>query len=83
MAADGVSGPVDLVLLYLFFVPNLLVAEFFIRNLHRRPVLAGRLRWPAVSVLAGTALIFAYAVVMASATRSGKFGEHLLSLLGA
>ena len=83
MAADGVSGPVDLVLLYLFFVPNLLLAECFIRNLHRRPVLSGRLRWPAVAVLAGTALVFAFAVVMATATRAGKFGTHLLSLLGA
>ncbi len=83
MAADGISGPVDLVLLYLFFVPNLLVTEFFIRNLHRQPVLAGRLRWPAVTVLASAALVFAFAIVMASATRAGKFGEHLLSLLGA
>jgi Predicted membrane protein (DUF2306) len=82
MAADGASGPIDYALLYLFFVPNLLIAEFFVRNMHRRLVLPGRLRWPAVTVLAGVALVFVYAIGVASATRTGKFGEHLLRLLG-
>jgi hypothetical protein len=66
----------------LFFVPNLLIAEFFVRNMHRRLVLPGRLRWPAVTVLAGVALVFVYTIGVASATRTGKFGEHLLRLLG-
>jgi hypothetical protein len=83
MNADGASGPVDLAMLYLFFVPNLLVAEFFIRNMHRRLVLPGRLKWPAVTVFGAAALVFAYAIVMASATHTGKFGKHLLPLLGA
>lgn len=83
MAADGVSGPVDLAMLYVFFVPNLLVAEFFIRNMHRRLVLTDRLKWPAVAALGAAGLAFAHAIVMASATQAGKFGKHLLSLLGA
>jgi hypothetical protein len=83
MHADGASGPFDLALLVLFFVPNLLVAEFFIRNLHRRIVLPGRLRWPAVAVFGAVGLLFAHAVVMATATQAGKFGKHLLPLLGA
>jgi hypothetical protein len=83
MNADGASGPFDLAMLYLFFVPNLLVAEFFIRNMHRRPVLQGRLKWPAVVVFGAAGLIFAYAIVMASATHTGRFGKHLLPLLGA
>jgi hypothetical protein len=83
MNADGASGPFDLAMLYLFFVPNLLVAEFFIRNMHRRLVLPGRLKWPAVAVFGAAGLVFAHAIVMASATHAGKFGKHILPLLGA
>ncbi len=83
MNADGASGPFDLAMLVLFFAPNLLVAEFFIRNLHRRVVLPARLKWPAVAVLGVAALVFAHATIMASATHTGKFGKHLLPLLGA
>ena len=83
MNADGASGPFDLAMLFLFFVPNLLVAEFFIRNMHRRPVLPGRLKWPAVAVFGAAGLVFAYAIVMASATHAGRFGKHLLPLMGA
>jgi len=83
MNADGASGPFDLAMLVLFFVPNLLVAEFFIRNMHRRPVLPGRLKWPAVAVFGAAGLICVYAIVMASATHTGRFGKHLLPLLGA
>ncbi len=83
MNADGVSGPVDLAILYLFFVPNLLVAEFFIRNRHRRLALLGRLKWPAVIVFSAAALAFIYSIAVLSATPKGKFGEHLLSLLGS
>ena len=83
MNEDGFSGPFDLALLVLFFVPNLLVAEVFIRNQHRRLVLPARLKWPAVAALGALGLVFAHAVFMASATQMGKFGKHLLSVLGA
>ena len=83
MHADGASGPFDLAMLVLFFVPNLLAAEFFIRNLHRQLVLPARLKWPAVAVLGAAGLVFAHAVIMASASHTGKFGKHLLPLLGA
>jgi len=78
----GATGPLDYAILYLFFVPNLLVAEVFIRNLHRRIALPGRLKWPAIAALAATAAVFAYAIVMVSATQGGKYGRHLLSLWG-
>jgi hypothetical protein len=82
MHADGASGPFDLALLVLFFVPNLLVAEFFIRNMHRRLVLPGRLKWVAVAVFGAAGLVFAHAIVMTSATSMGRFGKHLPPLLG-
>ena len=69
-------------MLYLFFVPNLLVAEFFIRNMHKRLVLHGHLKWPVVAAFAATGLVFAYSIVAISATLTGKFGKHLLPLLG-
>ena len=68
-------------LLYLFFVPNLLVAEFFIRNLHRRVAMPRGLRWPAVAAFAAAGLVFAYAIVAVSATAGGKYGRHLLQLV--
>ncbi|WP_372016754.1 DUF2306 domain-containing protein [Pseudoxanthomonas sp. 10H] len=71
-------GVFDHAILYLFFVPNLLVAEFFIRNGHRR---LARLRWPAVTALAVAAAVFAYAVVAVTLTPGGKYGRHLLPLL--
>lgn len=83
MYADGASGPADVAMLYVFFVPNLLVAEFFIRNMHRRLTLPSHAKWPAVAAFAGAGLVFAYAIFMASATREGKFGEHLLPMVGA
>ncbi len=83
MNADGASGPFDLAMLGLFSVPNLLVAEFFIRNMHRQLVLPGRLKWPAVALFGSVGLVFAHAIVMASAAHAGKFGKHILPLLGA
>jgi len=41
------------------------------------------LKWPAVVVFGAAGLIFAYAIVMASATHTGKLGKHLLPLPGA
>jgi hypothetical protein len=49
--------------------------------LRRRRVLATK--WPAVAALASVGLVFAHAIFMASATREGKFGEHLLPIVGA
>ena len=83
MNAEGASGPFDLALLVVFVLPNLLIAEVFIRNLHRRLVLPGRLKWPAVAALSAVGLVFAHAIVMASATHNGKFGKHLLPIVGA
>jgi hypothetical protein len=78
---DNTFGPFDYAILYVFFVPNLLVAEFFIRNLHKRLVLPRHLRWPATAALAAAGLVFAYAIVMVTATPGGKFGKHLLQLV--
>ena len=74
-------GMFDYALLYLFFVPNLLVAEFFIRNKHKRLGLAGAWKWPVLGALAAVAAIFIYAVVVVSATDTGKYGRHLLQLM--
>jgi hypothetical protein len=74
------SGPLDYAMLYLFFVPNLLVAEFFIRNKHRRVLQPGGVKWPAAIALAAVALIFAYAIVAVTATHTGKYGKHLLQV---
>ncbi len=82
MHADGASGPFDLAILLLFFVPNLLVAEVFIRRLHRKAVLPRRLRWPVVAALACAVCAFVYAIALLSATPTGKFGKHLLPLFG-
>ena len=81
IGAGTSSGPFDYAMLYLFFVPNLLVAEFFIRNKHRRIALPRNLEWPALIAFAAAGLVFAYAVVMVSATYGGKYGKHLLQLI--
>jgi hypothetical protein len=80
MGAGNASGPFDYAILYLFFVPNLLVAEFFIRNQHKHIAAHRVLRWLALCGLAVVGLIFAYAAFMVSATPSGKYGSHLLQL---
>ena len=82
MGAGNASGPFDYAILYLFFVPNLLVAEGFIRNLHRRITLPRRWAWPAIAGFAVAGGVFAYAVVMVTATSTGKYGKHLLQALG-
>lgn len=78
---DGISGPVFYALLYLFFIPNLLVAEFFIRNKHKRLALPQNLKWPALAGLAAVSLLFVYAIALISATPAGKYGAHLLQLV--
>ena len=82
MHPDGASGLFDIAMLVLFLVPNLLVAEFFIRNLHRKPLLPASLKWPAVISLTVLGLTFVHAIVQLSAMPAGKFGKHLLSLFG-
>jgi len=79
---DNAFGPFDYAILYLFFVPNMLVAEFFIRRQHQRlSSLPRQLRWPAAAALAAAGAVFAYAIVVVSATPGGKYGKHLLQLL--
>lgn len=81
MGKDG-AGAFDYAINYLFFVPNLLVAEFFIRNQHKRFAERARaLTWPAMVLLAVVGLGFVYAIVAVTATRSGKYGRHLLELI--
>jgi hypothetical protein len=81
IGAGGTMGLFDYAILYLFFVPNLLVAEIFIRNWHRKITLPRSLRWPATAVVAVVALVFVHAIVMVSATSTGKYGKHLLQLV--
>lgn len=77
-----VLGLFDYAINYLFFVPNLLVAEFFIRNKHKRFGLTARsLKWPTLATVAVGAVVFVYAVAVVSATHSGKYGKHLLELI--
>ena len=82
MGAGHTSGPFDYAILYLFFVPNLLVAEGFIRNLHRRITLPHPLAWPVIGGFAVAGGVFAYAVVEVTVTASGKYGRHLLQIGG-
>ncbi|MFT3763709.1 MAG: DUF2306 domain-containing protein [Pseudoxanthomonas sp.] len=77
---DLAPGFFDYAILYLFFVPNLLVAEFFIRNLHKRIAPPRSLKWPAVAAFMAAAGVFAYAIVAVTATHSGKYGRHLLQI---
>lgn len=81
IGAGDTSAWFDYAILYLFFVPNLLVAEFFIRNKHKRIALPRNVRWPAVAAVAAAGGVFAYAIVMVSATDSGKYGKHLLQFV--
>jgi Predicted membrane protein (DUF2306) len=78
---NGVPGVFDLAINYLFFVPNLLVAEYFIRNKHKRVAGSGMLRWPTLATVAVGGVIFIYAIIVASATHAGKYGQHLLQLI--
>jgi hypothetical protein len=79
---DAAPGPFDYAINYLFFVPNLLVAEYFIRNKHKGIVLQRRaVRWSVLATLAIAAALFVYAIVTVSATHTGKYGKHLLNLV--
>jgi hypothetical protein len=78
---NGVPGVFDLAINYLFFVPNLLVAEYFIRNKHKRVAGSGLFKWPTLATVAVGGVIFVYAIVVTSATHAGKYGQHLLGLI--
>ncbi len=81
LRVENEDGPFDYVLLYFFFVPNLLVAEFFIRNWHKRIALPRNLKWPLWAAVAITGLIFVYSIALVTATHDGKYGKHLLPLV--
>ncbi|HEY6641419.1 DUF2306 domain-containing protein [Povalibacter sp.] len=78
---ENEDGPFDYAILYLFFVPNLLVAEFFIRNQHRRMALSRNLQWSLWAAVAIAGLIFVYSIAVVTATHGGKYGRHLLELV--
>lgn len=65
---------------YLFFVPNLLVAEYFIRRQHQRIDRQRALKWVGLASAVVAGVIFVYAIAAVSATPSGKYGKHLLEL---
>lgn len=77
----GAPGVFDYAINYLFFVPNLLVAEFFIRNQHRRMNGAKLKKWSAVTAAALAGVVFIYAIAATSATDTGKYGAHLVKLI--
>ena len=81
MGTEKGPGPFDYAINYLFFVPNLLVAEYFIRNQHKRLFPLRALKWPALATLAISGAIFVYAIVVVTATHSGKYGRHLIELI--
>jgi hypothetical protein len=78
---DSEDGPFDYAILYLFFVPNLVIAEFFIRNLHKRIALSRKLKWPLWIAVAIMGSIFVYSIAVVTATHGGKYGKHLLELV--
>jgi hypothetical protein len=73
-------GWFDYAINYLFFVPNLLIAEYFIRNKHKQLNRQRALKWAGLAAAAFTGVVFVYAIGAVSATESGKYGRHLLRL---
>jgi len=80
MGTGKEPGWFDYAINYLFFVPNLLVAEYFIRYRHRQLDRQRGLKWAGLSAAILTAGVFIYAIVVTSATETGKYGKHLLGL---
>jgi predicted membrane protein DUF2306 len=83
IGTQGRPGLFDYAINYLFFVPNLLVAEYFIRNKHKQPNKRRALKWVGLAAAAFTGVIFVYAIATVSGTESGKYGKHLLGLFPA
>lgn len=77
---DGQPGLFDYAINYGFFVPNLFVAEYFIRNKHKQIDRQRAAKWAGLSAAAFAAAIFVYTIGAVSATESGKYGKHLLGL---
>jgi hypothetical protein len=80
MGKAGHPGWFDYAINYLFFVPNLLVAEFFIRNKHKTITRQRALMWAGWVGAAVVGVLFVYAIGAVTATESGKYGEHLFSI---
>jgi hypothetical protein len=78
---NGKPGLFDYAINYGFFVPNLLVAEFFIRNKHRHIDRQRAWRWAGLAAAVFVGAVFVYSIVAVTATPSGKYGKHLLELL--
>lgn len=74
-------GRFDYAINYLFFVPNLLVAEYFIRNCHKKFDPRRALEWAGLAAAVAVGAIFIYTIAAVSATQGGKYGQHLLRLL--
>jgi hypothetical protein len=79
---SGARGWFDYTIAYFFFVPNLLVAEFFIRNQHKRVNWPGLLRWPVFAAFAFIGVVFVYSIAAVSGMATGKFGAHPTRLGG-
>lgn len=81
MGTEEAPGPFDYAINYLFFIPNLLIAEYFIRNKSKQIALPRALKRAAFATLAIASLAFVYVIAMVSTTQSGKVGRHLLSVI--
>ncbi len=77
---NGARGWFDYAVAYFFFVPNLLVAEFFIRNKHKRVNWGRAMKWSALAATVFIAVVFVYSIAAASGTETGKYGRHLVKL---
>ncbi len=80
---NGARGWFDYAVAYFFFVPNLLVAEFFIRNKHKRVNWGRAMKWSAFAATALTAVVFVYSIAATSGTETGKYGRHLVRLVAS
>ena len=80
---DGQAGLFDYAINYGFFVPNLLVAEFFIRNKHKQINKQRALKWAGLTADAFIGAVFVYSIAVVSATESGKYGKHLVRLFSS
>ena len=77
----GSRGWFDYAVAYFFFVPNLLVAEFFIRNKHKQVNWGRAMKWSAFAATGFVAAVFIYSIAATSATDTGKYGSHLVKLV--
>jgi hypothetical protein len=78
---DGSRGWFDYTVAYFFFVPNLLVAEFFVRYKHKRVNWGAVMRWSAFAASVFISMVFVYSIAATSGTMTGKYGSHLIRLV--